>query len=348
MADLPIPIPPGFPGVYQLELTDRVKGGAGGMANRQAEQLAERTEFLRRKIDDIVSGALSAKIADRLVGPRNIAMTGDATWSVNFDGAGNVSAALELANSGVTPGSYGPITVDAKGRVTAGRALTAADVPAIEWGKVTTGKPTTLAGYGIGDAYTKAEADSRMQYLSRSAGQLVAMFTDSPPPGTLVCNGAAVSRASYAALFAAIGTKYGAGDGSTSFNLPNLADGFALLAANGNPVGSIVAGSVIRHSHGVNAWSDAGGNHSHGVGDPGHAHNIQVNAYTIGGGQGGGAGICRTGYGSSADISAQGRGTGIWVNDGGSHSHGIGVNVHDAGGDNNYAAGMRLLICITH
>ena len=45
------------------------------------------------------------------------------------------------------------------------------------------------------------------------------------PAGYLVCNGQAVSRATYAALFAVLGTKYGAGDGSTTFNVPNLTDG---------------------------------------------------------------------------------------------------------------------------
>ena len=42
------------------------------------------------------------------------------------------------------------------------------------------------------------------------------------PTGWLECNGAAVSRTKYARLFKKIGTKYGAGDGSTTFNLPNL------------------------------------------------------------------------------------------------------------------------------
>ena len=42
------------------------------------------------------------------------------------------------------------------------------------------------------------------------------------PAGWLQCNGAAVSRTTYAALFAKIGTKYGYGDGSKTFNLPNL------------------------------------------------------------------------------------------------------------------------------
>lgn len=42
------------------------------------------------------------------------------------------------------------------------------------------------------------------------------------PAGWLLCNGAAVSRTTYASLFAAIGTAYGTGDGSTTFNLPDM------------------------------------------------------------------------------------------------------------------------------
>lgn len=52
-------------------------------------------------------------------------------------------------------------------------------------------------------------------------GTGIDFYADSPPTGFLVRNGAAVSRTTYAALFAVIGTKYGAGDGSTTFNLPN-------------------------------------------------------------------------------------------------------------------------------
>ena len=46
------------------------------------------------------------------------------------------------------------------------------------------------------------------------------------PAGYLLCNGAAVSRETYAALFTAIGTTYGSGDGSTTFNLPNIINKF--------------------------------------------------------------------------------------------------------------------------
>lgn len=61
--------------------------------------------------------------------PRTIAATGDATWSVSFDGTQNVSGVLTLANSGVTAGTYTKVTVDAKGRVTTGANLVAGDLP---------------------------------------------------------------------------------------------------------------------------------------------------------------------------------------------------------------------------
>ena len=49
----------------------------------------------------------------------------------------------------------------------------------------------------------------------------------SAPTGWLVCDGSAVSRTDYDELFEVIGTTYGAGDGSTTFNLPNLIDRFS-------------------------------------------------------------------------------------------------------------------------
>lgn len=54
----------------------------------------------------------------------------------------------------------------------------------------------------------------------------------SVPTGWLACNGAAVSRTTYSKLFSAIGTTYGAGDGSTTFNLPNLNNNSFLEGSN--------------------------------------------------------------------------------------------------------------------
>ena len=94
---------------------------------------------------------------------RSISITGDATWTTSIDGSANVTGALTLANSGVTAGTYNnvatavtPITVDAKGRVTAaGAAVTI--TPAFS---NVTGKPTTLTGYGITDATPSSHVGS--------------------------------------------------------------------------------------------------------------------------------------------------------------------------------------------
>lgn len=57
-------------------------------------------------------------------------------------------------------------------------------------------------------------------------GMIFAFAGNTIPSGYLACNGAAISRTTYADLFAVIGTTYGSGDGSTTFNLPNLTDKF--------------------------------------------------------------------------------------------------------------------------
>ncbi len=62
-----------------------------------------------------------------------------------------------LAPTGVVAGSYAVTTVDAKGRVTAGRNLTASDIPDLAWSKLTAGVPSTLAGFGITDALSNAD-----------------------------------------------------------------------------------------------------------------------------------------------------------------------------------------------
>ena len=57
---------------------------------------------------------------------------------------------------------------------------------------------------------------------------IVPWSSSSVPSGFLECNGANVSRSTYSALFAIIGTTYGAGDGATTFGLPDLQDNVAM------------------------------------------------------------------------------------------------------------------------
>jgi microcystin-dependent protein len=99
----------------------------------------------------------------------------------------------------------------------------------------------------------------------------VAFFAMSTAPnGWLKANGALVSRTTYAALFAAIGTTYGAGDGSTTFALPDLRGEFLRGLDDGRGVdsgrgmGTAQAQAIQSHTHTVNSGSgqvtDYGGN----------------------------------------------------------------------------------------
>lgn len=69
-------------------------------------------------------------------------------------------------------------------------------------------------------------------------GSLMPYAGTTPPDGWLICDGSEISRTTYARLFSVIGTTYGAGDGNSSFNIPNLSPSRRLIesgiSANGN------------------------------------------------------------------------------------------------------------------
>jgi microcystin-dependent protein len=77
-----------------------------------------------------------------------------------------------------------------------------------------------LSGGGSSDATTLNGLSA--DQIKPPTGTIAAFAGTAAPTGYLLCDGAAVSRTTYAVLFTAIGTMYGAGDGSTTFNLPNL------------------------------------------------------------------------------------------------------------------------------
>lgn len=83
-------------------------------------------------------------------------------------------------------------------------------------------------------------------------GGMMMWGTASAPTGYLLCNGAAVSRTTYSALFAVIGTAYGAGDGSTTFTLPDFRDRFPVGAGttySANSTGGSKDAIVVTHNH---------------------------------------------------------------------------------------------------
>jgi len=113
------------------------------------------------------------------------------------------------------------------------------------------------------------------------SGSVFCMAVATVPTGYLECNGAAVSRSTYAALFAIIGTAYGTGNGSSTFNLPDLRGEFIRGFDNGRGVdnGRSIASSQSsqfgQHNHNVSASS------SSSVTDPGHTHTMNFNQGNI-------------------------------------------------------------------
>lgn len=81
-------------------------------------------------------------------------------------------------------------------------------------------------------------------------GAVVPYFTEAEPSGTTwrICNGQALSRATFDALFALLGTDYGVGDGSTTFNIPDLRNRFLYGLAAGGVLNSAQVGGEATHT----------------------------------------------------------------------------------------------------
>ena len=77
----------------------------------------------------------------------------------------SISGEVIDLKSGFPKGTYTKVQIDDYGRVSSGSTLSASDIPSLPWSKITTGKPTTISGYGIEDAYTKTETDNKVAEL---------------------------------------------------------------------------------------------------------------------------------------------------------------------------------------
>ena len=142
------------------------------------------------------------------------------------------------------------------------------------------------------------------------AGTIISSAAAAPSSGFIFCDGAQVSRSVYAALFAAISTVYGPGDGLSTFNVPDLRGRSPIGAGSGPALSNRALGSTggeethtlstaempyhshtivdNGHSHTVNepyhSHSISQSPHGHGVSDPGHNHYLfPVNQSTKGG-----------------------------------------------------------------
>lgn len=106
--------------------------------------------------------------------------------------------------------------------------------------------------------YEVVDAEARKNVVPK--GLIVPFGGTTAPTGWLLCDGSAVSRDTYSELFAVIGTNYGAGDGTTTFNLPDMREatakgagtsGKSVGAHNAISVGSFIDDRVEEHVHQV-------------------------------------------------------------------------------------------------
>lgn len=164
-------------------------------------------------------------------------------------------------------------------------------------------------------------------------GMISAFGQASAPTGWLACDGSAVSRTTYATLFSAIGTTWGVGDGSSTFNVPDLRGAF-LRGTGTAGVSSDYAGPSLgayqddnNASHNHTASSGNAGSHDHGgATGSGGTHNHSASTNNTGG-------HTHSYYTSSTWASGGGR---VWYSDtrggasyttgsSGTHSHTVSV-----------------------
>jgi len=158
-------------------------------------------------------------------------------------------------------------------------------------------RPISAGGTGATTAATAREAigaaasDDRL--LPFAAGVILPFAGVGAPTGWLLCYGQAVSRITYAALFSALGTAWGAGDGSTTFNLPDLLgrvlagkddmggtsanrltnqtgglDGDTLGSTGGSETHALTSAELAAHTHGAGTYAaDSNGAHTHMTGE---------------------------------------------------------------------------------
>lgn len=180
---------------------------------------------------------------------------------------------------------------DATGKMVAGSAVPAGGV----------------AGVNEAQTLTNKTFDSTSPTAFLPPGMVMMSAGVSVPNGWLACNGAAVSRTTYAALFAAIGTAYGVGNGSTTFNLPNLTDRFPVGTSvtktrgmtGGESEVTLLTENLPSHNHTTLA-------HSHSL--PSHTHGLLVSTVTNTSTGGSGARVAALGSGSLESTLAGGSG----------------------------------------
>lgn len=262
-------------GIYQWETSDPVQGGPNGIDNRPTRELANRTRWLydelgrvKARMDDpnfyksitvsdskalfdannylhIGADAAGGYIRNKKTG-KGIQLKNDGT--LQYDGA-DVITTRKVSNN---PDDYTVATVPSS------FALNKAFDNSIKrGGAIGLGGAAHQIAIGWDTPGLVAKVDTQTVNVGVPTGAIAYFAHTTVPYGWLKANGAAVSRTVYANLFALIGTNYGAGDGRTTFNLPDLRGEFirswddGRTVDNGRVIGSWQADEFRSHSHGI-------------------------------------------------------------------------------------------------
>lgn len=265
-------------GIYQLETTDPVLGGPNGIANRQAKELAARTQYLKKKQEEYKPGAASTTKAgivqlssatnsnseEQAATPKAVktaydkAVAAESAASGAVKTTGNQNVGGEKTFTGTAFFKAGAFVADSVGDFAANQCLQigANNVNTYLYNK-RSGKYLSMRNDGELRYDGKRLLDASDLLGMVPSGAVLYFAGQTAPAGWLKANGAAVSRTAYAALFAAIGTTYGAGDGRSTFNLPDLRGEFlrgwddGRGVDTGRALGSAQADTVRQHYHGI-------------------------------------------------------------------------------------------------
>jgi microcystin-dependent protein len=182
-----------------------------------------------------------------------------------------------------------------------------------------------------GEPVTQFEGDGSW-HLSNMTGTIIAYAGISAPDGFLLCDGTAVSRVTYADLYRVIGTIYGAGDGSTTFNLPDLR-GRTVVGVNAGDVEFQTLGQKSGHKS-LQAHSHGGGT---GLNNASHTHGVPIQYATTTSTSGSGYRI------TDVNNAAGGGGTAVTaVSNGQSANHAHAVGSDGAGNAQNIQPSIAL------
>ncbi len=360
----------------------------------QLEDLIEQINALEEQLEDIIGGG-TAPNALQLGGqnPSYYLALANATGTLPVEKVTGVSTLIDAAVASLVNGSPAALdTLKELSDALGGDANFASSVAAALGGKLA--KASNLSDLGNKDqalsnllggatgiamfkAATAAAGLTALGLTDRQvpAGSIIQVIGTAAPSGFIKANGAALSRSTYADLWAYAQSSgalvsqsaydsgqwgaFGAGDGSTTFRIPDLRGIFlrglddGRAADPGRVIGAYQASQNLSHGHGINdpghAHSVYDPAHSHGVNDPGHSHYFERprsdNQSIIGGAS---SDYSRPLEGANTSAA----GTGIWLSASGTgisiYGAGTGISIQSSGGGEARPQNVPALYCIKY